>query len=60
MRKFGIVLMIVGVGWGIFAFNMETSTYVSGSSYGSGMFSTYIPGRDIHNLDLADQRRNHL
>ena len=60
MKFFGIYLMVSGLAWGIYAFNMETSIYVGGSSYGYGAFSTYIPGRDIHNMDLADQRRNHL
>lgn len=48
MRKLGIILMLVGACWGIYAFNMETSVY----GYGVGSY--------IHNLELADQRRNHL
>ncbi|KAF0216566.1 MAG: Prophage PssSM-02 [Geobacteraceae bacterium] len=60
MRKIGIILMLAGVVWGIFAFNMKTSIITEGKTIGSGLYSMYIPSQTVHNLDLADQRRNHL
>lgn len=55
MRIFGLILIIIGIVWGVYAFYMETSIE-TGSS---GIYSVYVPNR-VHNLDLADQRRNHL
>lgn len=60
MRKVGIFLMIIGAVWGVIAFNMETSTYVKGTAYDPDNFASFVPTRAIHNLDLAERRRNHL
>jgi hypothetical protein len=58
VRNLGIFLMIVGVVWGVIAFNMKTSIETDGR-FGTGLYSFYIPS-EVHNLDLADRRRNHL
>lgn len=60
MKKFGICLMIAGVVWGIYAFKMETSIETEGRTFGEGPYSIRVPSQTVHNLDLADQRRNHL
>ena len=60
MKNFGIMLIVVGVIWGIFAFNMETSIITEGKTIGAGLYSTYIPSQTVHNLDLASRRQNHL
>lgn len=60
MKNFGILLIVVGVIWGIYAFNMETSITTEGKTIGAGLYSAYIPSQTIHNLDLASRRQNHL
>jgi hypothetical protein len=59
-KRVGIAVIIIGILWGVYAFNLSTSISVGGSSYGSGDASVYIPLREVHNLSLADNRRNHL
>lgn len=60
VKSFGICLMIAGVIWGAYAFNMKTSIETEGRSLGAGLYSVYVPSQTVHNLDLADRRRNHL
>ncbi|MBI2354933.1 MAG: hypothetical protein HYV06_07880 [Deltaproteobacteria bacterium] len=60
MKKFGICLMITGVVWCFYAFNMKTSIETDSRVIGSGPYSVYVPSQSVHNLDLADQKRNHL
>ena len=60
MRKIGILLILAGCFWGIFAFQMETTVYIEGKTIGSGFYSVSVPGQTVHNLELADQKRNHL
>ena len=60
MKNFGLCLIIAGAIWGVIAFNMNTSVETESRTIGSGLYSTYIPSQTVHNLDLADQRRNHL
>ena len=60
MKNFGLCLIVAGAIWSIIAFNMETSVTTEGRSIGSGLYSVYVPSQTVHNLDLADQRRNHL
>ena len=53
MRTAGIVLMIIGVLWGMFAFNISTSVTVPSSGY-------FLDSpREVHNLSLATQKQNH-
>jgi hypothetical protein len=60
MRLIGILLVITGTIWAICTFNMKTTVKNGGEMVGSGIYSTYIPKQEIHNLELADKRRNHL
>ncbi|WP_298438346.1 hypothetical protein [Geobacter sp.] len=60
MKNFGICLMIAGVIWGVYAFNMKTSIETEGRTVGNGTYSLYVPGQNIHNLDLAARKQNHL
>jgi hypothetical protein len=60
MKAIGIALMIVGVLWGLVAFNMKTSIETEARSFGTGEYSVHIPSQNVHNLDLADRRRDHL
>ncbi|MFZ3208404.1 MAG: hypothetical protein WA140_06180 [Geobacteraceae bacterium] len=60
MKNFGLCLIIAGAIWGVIAFNMKTSVETESRTIGSGLYSAYIPSQTVHNLDLADQRRNHL
>lgn len=56
MRGVGVVLAIVGLIWGIVAFNMSTTVEAGGESVGS----IYVPRQEVHNLDLTERRRTHL
>ena len=58
--NFGVVLIVIGVIWGFIAFSMNTSIETESKTIGVGIYSTYIPSQTVHNLALADQRRNHL
>ncbi len=60
MKVFGIGLVIVGVIWGVIAFNMKTTIETESRTFGEGLYSIRVPSQTVHNLDLADQRRNHL
>lgn len=52
MRKMGFFLTGVGLIWAIYAFNMSTTVSTSGFSVGGF--------REVHNIGLMDDRRNHL
>lgn len=60
MKYFGIGLIIIGAIWGIIAFSMKTTVETESRTIGSGLYSIRVPSQTVHNLDLADQRRNHL
>lgn len=60
VKNFGLCLIIAGAIWGVIAFNMKTTVETESRTIGSGLYSAYIPSQTVHNLDLADQRRNHL
>lgn len=60
MRNFGAILAIIGIIWGVVAFNMTTIVETEERTFGSGEYATYIPSQKVHNLDLAERRRTHL
>lgn len=60
VKNFGLCLIITGVIWGVVAFNMKTTVETESRTIGSGIYSLNIPSQTVHNLDLADRRRNHL
>lgn len=60
MRFVGISLIVVSVIWGVIVFNMETTVKTESQDIGSDFFSLHIPSQTVHNLDLADRKRNHL
>lgn len=60
VKIFGLCLIIAGAIWGIIAFNMKTTVETESKTFGEGMYSIRVPSQTVHNLDLADQRRNHL
>ena len=60
MKLFGICLIIIGAIWCAVAFNMKTSVRTDGKTLGSGAYSIHIESQEVHNLALADQRRNHI
>lgn len=60
MRKLGIVLMAIGVLWGLVAFNMQTTVVTEGKTIGSGQFAIQVPRTEVNNIGLLDNRRNHL
>jgi len=60
VKIIGIGLIALAVIWGISAINMNTSIITESRTVGEGIYSTYVPSQTIHNLSLADHRRNHL
>lgn len=60
MRIFGIIFALIGLIWGIIAFNISTIVETESTVIGSGEYSTYIPSQKIHNLDLSERRSTHL
>lgn len=60
MKTIGVVLIIVGIIWGIFAFNIDTSIEVGGESYGSGLYKVNIPKTRVNNLGLMNEKQNNI
>jgi len=56
MKQLGALLIIIGIIWGLVAFNMDTTVQTESMSIG-GM---YIPSRSVNNIGKMDERRNHL
>jgi hypothetical protein len=56
MKGLGVCLTIIGLVWGIVAFNMNTAVPVDPVFVGSG----YTSIREVNNVGLMDDRRNHL
>lgn len=57
----GIVLMVIGVIWGIAAFNMDTTVTTLGPAFGPpGSLSGIPMVMTVHNIGKMDERRNHL
>jgi hypothetical protein len=60
MKIIGIFLCVLGIVWGIFAFNMQTSVVTESKTIGSGQFAIHVPSMEVNNLGLLDRKRNHL
>ena len=60
MRKLGFGLMLAGLIWAVFAFNMDVTVTRPAETLGSGVAEITIPSVTVNNLGLMDQRRNHL
>ncbi len=60
MRIAGILIVVIGVAWGIIAFNMSSTVQTEEKYIGSGQFTIHIPKNEVHNLERADRRRSHL
>ncbi|MFA4919731.1 MAG: zinc ribbon domain-containing protein [Thermodesulfovibrionales bacterium] len=56
MKQFGIVLLLLGVLWLLFAFNMDTTVSTGAQSFGG----IEIQSMRVNNLGKMDERRNHL
>ena len=56
MRDIGIVVVIIGIVWAIYAFNLDTTVTTPGFSSGS----IHIASAEVHNIGLMENRRNHL
>jgi hypothetical protein len=60
MKGIGILLIVIGVIWGVVAFTMTTTVETGGETFGSGQYSIKVPKMKVHNLGLMEERRNHL
>jgi len=60
MKILGTFLSVVGLVWGIMAFNYDTSVEVGGQSYGSGEYSFDIPKSRVNNIGLMNEKQNHI
>ncbi|MBK6998663.1 MAG: hypothetical protein IPH35_01340 [Rhodoferax sp.] len=60
MRKIGIALVVLGIVWGLFAFNIRTTVLAGGDFYGSGASAFRVPRSEVNNIGLQDKRRDHL
>jgi len=56
MKSLGAFLILVGIVWGLVAFNMDTTVQTESMSIGA----IYIPSRSVNNIGKMDERRNHL
>lgn len=56
MKRFGILLLLVGSLWALVAFNTDTTVATEGFVIGD----TYIPSKKVHNIGMMDERRNSL
>lgn len=60
MRILGIILLVVGIGWGGVALNLPTTIQTPEQNIGSDEFQISIPSFEVHNLDLANKRQTQL
>ncbi len=60
MKPLGLLLVVLGLVGGAFAFQMDTSVKTGGETIGSGSYSITIPEKRVNNLGLMDDRRNYL
>lgn len=60
MKLWGSLLIILGLIWGVIAFNMSTSVKMEGKEISSGEHSSYTEPREIYNLSLAGERTLNL
>lgn len=60
MKKNSIYLIIIGISWIIFAFNIDTSVVTGGQTIGSGEFAVQVPLMRVNNLGLMNEKQNHL
>lgn len=60
MRNFGAILAVVGLVWGILAFNMPTTVKTQGETIGSGDFTIDVPSLEVYNLSLSERRNTQL
>lgn len=60
MRIVGTILIIIGLIWGIIAFNIDTSIEVGGESYGSGEYAVKVPKARVNNLGLMNDKQNNI
>ena len=56
MKGLGVIVLFVGVAWGIYALNIDVTVTTKGEFVGS----IYLPPQTVNNVGLMDERRNHL
>lgn len=56
MKSLGMLLVIVGAIWLVFAFNSDTTVATESQFIGS----TFIPSHSVNNIGKMDDRRNHI
>lgn len=60
MKGIGILLVLVGLIWAIYAFNMDTTVSTDAKTFGSGEYVVNVPSMTVNNLGLMETRRNNL
>jgi len=60
MKITGIVLLVIGLIWGIMAFNIDTSVEVGGKTFGAGEYSIHVPKTRVNNIGLINEKQNHI
>lgn len=60
MRNFGAILAVVGLVWGILAFNMPTTVKTQSETFGTGDFRIDVSSREVYNLPLSERRNTQL
>ncbi|MDQ7032724.1 MAG: hypothetical protein Q9M37_08455 [Desulfonauticus sp.] len=60
MKTIGTILIIIGLIWGVFSFNIDTSIEVGGESYGSGEYVFKIPKTRVNNFGLMNDKQNNI
>ncbi|MFN7042265.1 MAG: hypothetical protein ACK4OH_14015 [Acidovorax temperans] len=57
MKIIGYLLLVLGIGIGIFAYSMDTTVEAGGQTFGSGEFMVNVPKSRVHNVGLMEDRR---
>ena len=60
MKITGMILIAIGLIWGIIAFNIDTSVEVGGDVIGVGEYSVHVPKTRVNNIGLMNEKQNHI
>jgi len=53
-------LIVVGLIWGLWAFNMDTTVTTESQTIGNEYYKVDVPSVTVNNIGLMNRQRNHL
>ena len=59
-KELGLSLAFIGIAWGAWAFNADTTVTTERQVIGEGDYKIEVPSVTVNNIGLMNQQRNHL